>query len=101
MIQRYAKNPILTKKDIPYPVATVYYAGVVKYNGRYIMLFRSNVRNGRSIIGLAESDDGYHFKSRKEPFLIPNENGPFGFYEEYGVEDPRIISIDGEYLIHL
>ncbi|MGM0531031.1 MAG: glycoside hydrolase family 130 protein [Bacteroidota bacterium] len=99
IIQRYAKNPILTKRDIPYPVATVYNAGVVKCRGKYIMLFRSNIRNGRSIIGLAESNDGYYFQSRKEPFLMPNGNGPFGVYEEYGVEDPRITYINGDYLI--
>jgi len=58
IIKRYEKNPILTKHDVPYPVKTVYNAGVVKHNSKYIMLFRSHCRNGRSIIGLAESDDG-------------------------------------------
>lgn len=99
IIKRYSQNPILTKKDIPYPVSTVYNAAVVKYNGKYIMLFRSNIRNGRSIIGLAESDDGYQFISRNKPFLVPNSSGPFGVYEEYGVEDPRITFINDEYLI--
>ena len=99
VIKRYSENPILTKKDIPYPVATVYNAAVTKFNGKYLMLFRSNLLNGRSIIGLAESDDGYHFKPGKEPFLVPNTNGPFGVYEEYGVEDPRITKIDEDFYI--
>ena len=54
-VTRYEGNPILTTDDIPYPVETVHNAGVTKYDGRYIMLFRSHLDTGRSIIGLAES----------------------------------------------
>jgi predicted GH43/DUF377 family glycosyl hydrolase len=99
LIKRYSNNPILTKDDVPYPVATVHNAGVVKFNDRYIMIFRSHKLNGRSILGKAESDDGFNFKVDKEPFMVPAAEGIFKEYEEYGVEDPRIIFIDGEYLI--
>ncbi len=99
VIKRYEKNPILTKDDIPYPVATVHNAGVTKYKGRYIMIFRSHLTNGRSILGLARSDDGYHFKVDKTPFMTPAGSGVFREYEEYGVEDPRVTFIDGEYVI--
>lgn len=98
-VERYHKNPILTKDDVPYPVETVHNAGVAKYGGRYIMLFRSHRRNGRSIIGLAESDDGFDFTVRPEPFLVPATAGAFAEYEEFGVEDCRICEIDGEYLL--
>ena len=47
LVIRYDKNPILTKDDVPYPVATVHNAGVVKHNGSYIMLFRSHQYNFR------------------------------------------------------
>lgn len=99
IVQRYKKNPVLTKHDVPYPVETVHNAGVVKYNDTYIMLFRSHRRNGRSIIGCAESDNGFSFRVRKEPFLVPAQRGIFAGYEEYGVEDCRICPIDGEYLL--
>jgi predicted GH43/DUF377 family glycosyl hydrolase len=99
LIKRYPNNPILTKDDVPYPVATVHNAGVVKFNNRYIMIFRSHKLNGRSILGKAESIDGYNFKVDKEPFMIPAVEGIFKEYEEYGVEDPRIVFIDDEYLI--
>ena len=99
LIKRYQKNPILTKDDVPYPVATVHNAGVIKFGNRYMMLFRSHQFTGRSILGLAESDDGFQFRVRKEPFMIPAKEGIFSRYEEYGVEDPRIVLIDGEYLI--
>jgi len=99
VVKRFHGNPILTKNDVPYPVVTVHNAGVAKYNDRYLMLFRSHRRNGRSILGLAESDDGYHFEVRPEPFMVAARDGVFGEYEEYGVEDPRICAIDGRYLI--
>ena len=99
LIKRYEGNPILSKKDVPYPVETVHNAGVVKHKGQYIMLFRSHLRNGRSIIGLAESDDGFHFRVGPEPFMTPDTQEPFAAYEEFGVEDPRICPLDGEYII--
>lgn len=102
IIARYGKNPILTKKDVPYTVSTVHNAGVVKYNDEYIMLFRSHLNNGRSIIGLARSKDGFNFEVEPQPFLTPQApiNGSvFGEYEEYGVEDVRISKIDDDFLL--
>ena len=79
IVRRYSHNPILTKRDIPYPVETVHNAAVVKHQDQYIMLFRSHLRTGRSIIGLARSPDGFHFTadpaalsdSRAEMALLP------------------------------
>ncbi len=99
IVKRYEKNPVLTREDVPYPVATVHNAGVVKHRGRYIMLFRSHRRNGRSIIGRAESDDGFSFAVKPEPFLVPATEGLFAEYEEFGVEDLRICPVKGEYLL--
>lgn len=99
LVERYKNNPILEKDDVPYPVATVHNAGVVKFNNKYIMLFRSHKLNGRSILGLAESTDGFHFTVNKNPFMTPASKEPFKEYEEYGIEDPRIIFLDGEFLI--
>lgn len=99
LIKRYHGNPILTKSDIPYPVATVHNAGMIKYHNKYIMLFRSHKLNGRSIIGKAVSTDGFNFQVDPEPFLTSASEGVFKKYEAWGVEDPRIALIDDEYLI--
>ena len=99
IIKRYKNNPILTKDDVPYPVATVHNAAVVKYNNKYIMIFRSHLENGRSILGIAYSDNGFKFEVAKKPFMVPAKHGIFKEYEEYGIEDPRITFIDEEYLI--
>ncbi|OLS24730.1 MAG: Beta-1,4-mannooligosaccharide phosphorylase [Candidatus Heimdallarchaeota archaeon LC_3] len=98
-VQRYENNPILTKDDIPYSVETVHNAAVGKFNGKYIMLFRSHRANGRSIIGIAESEDGFSFTSRNKPFMIPSKESIFSEYEEYGVEDPRLTPLEGAYYI--
>lgn len=98
-VRRYSENPILTKTDIPYPVETVHNAAVVKHESQYIMLFRSHLRTGRSIIGLARSSDGFRFVADPKPFLVPDQEGEFADYEEFGVEDPRVTCIGGEYLI--
>lgn len=99
LVTRYSNNPILTKNDVPYEVATVHNAGVTKYGDEYIMLFRAHKLNGRSILGLARSRDGYHFTVEEKPFMVPATSGIFAEYEAFGIEDPRITCIDGEYLI--
>ena len=99
LVTRYEGNPILTKRDIPYAVETVHNAGATRFEGSYILLFRSHLHNGRSIIGIARSDDGYDFKVDAKPFMVPSTEGAFSKFEEYGVEDPRICLIDGAYYI--
>lgn len=99
IISRFKNNPILTKNYVPYPVETVHNAGVTKYCNKYIMLFRSHLRSGRSIIGIAESLDGYTFDVRPKPFIVPEKEGIFAEYEEYGVEDCRISKIDDTYFL--
>ncbi len=99
VVRRYSGNPILTKDAIPYPVETVHNAAVVKHGSEYVMLFRSHLRTGRSIIGLARSCDGFRFTADPEPFLRPSTEDPFADDEEFGVEDPRVTLIEGEFVI--
>src|SRR6202521_5595457 len=99
IVRRYSHNPILTKAEIPYPVETVHNAAVVKHGNEYIMLFRSHLRTGRSILGLARSHDGFRFTADPAPFLVPERDGPFAAYEEFGVEDPRVTLTDEGHII--
>jgi predicted GH43/DUF377 family glycosyl hydrolase len=77
----------------------VHNAAVVKHQDKYMMVFRAHKLNGRSILGIAESEDGFSFEVKNKPFMTPSDEGIFKEYEAYGVEDPRITFIDGEYLI--
>ena len=81
-------------------MATVHNAGIVKHNGRYIMLFRSHLLNGRSIIGRADSTDGFFIYGSPQT-LSDTFNGQhvFAEYEAFGVEDLRISPVENEYLL--
>jgi len=56
--------PVLTYRDIPYNAALIFNAGVTKFGGRYVMVFRNDYgsveehRLDGTNIGLAYSDDG-------------------------------------------
>ena len=44
VIKRYDGNPILSMKDIPYEATCIYNAGITKYQGKYVMVFRNDAR---------------------------------------------------------
>lgn len=95
LVTRSASNPILTPDDVPYPVATVHNAAAARLDdGRTVLVFRSHLATGRSILGYAESADGMRFVVRPEPFLTPASDEPFATYERFGVEDPRLTRLD-------
>lgn len=93
-------KPVLTYKDVPYRAALTFNAGVLKLNGKYIMLFRNDVGDyeheildGVTNIGLAYSDDGINWKVEPEPCFAIRDD------EIMRVYDPRVTYIDGEYCI--
>jgi len=79
-VLRYPSNPILTCHDVNKVwgndnhlyTHTVHNAGIAVVGGQTIMLFRSHIADGRSVIGKAVSDnglDGWNIDPR--PFLMP------------------------------
>lgn len=99
VITRYqGGEPVLSKKDIPYEADCIFNAGVIKYQGRYVMVFRNDYRFdgirkfGRCVLGLAFSEDGIHWEVQEKPFLtVEDMNDP----EITRVYDPRLTVIDG------
>jgi len=113
---RWAGNPILTPYDVnkhwiaPHlQVITTHNAGIAKYDEEYIMLFRSHLRNGISVLGLARSSDGTEWKLDRQPSFTPCSKDDIvgeGIDintiiedESGGVEDPRITQIGDTYYI--
>jgi len=114
---RFRANPILNSHEVnavwqePHlKVVTVHNAGVTQYKDQTIMLFRSHLRNGVSVIGKAISNNGLtDWEIDKKPFLKPCDNNDnFGNNvnikeiienEGGGVEDARITNINGTYYI--
>lgn len=97
ILKRYENNPILTAADIPYPANLVFNAGVAKFQGRYVMIFRNDYgyeagQFGGTNLGIAFSSDGIHWDVEKKPFFTMD-----GFHDKdvTRIYDPRITVIDG------
>ncbi|WP_438480819.1 glycoside hydrolase family 130 protein [Oleiharenicola lentus] len=114
LLQRHAANPILQHTDCPFPATTVFNAGVAKYQGRYVMLFRNDhgrwgdARFDGTNLGLATSVDGLKWTVASKPVLdeeraragmahlYPGRFGP-GFIKR--IYDPRITVMEGHALL--
>lgn len=111
-VLRYAGNPILTSVDVNHAwqdprlrVVTVHNAGAAVVDGESALLFRSHLRSGMSILGVARSRDGVRdWRVDPRPALIPaTPNDLFGTgvdvdlvveMESGGVEDARLNRVD-------
>ena len=96
VIRRHPKNPLVTKADVPYAAELVFNAGIAKYQGRYVMVFRNDFDRGpdsphprQTNMGLAFSDDGIDWTVAPEPCWEWRDD------EVRRVYDPRITVIDG------
>ncbi len=116
-LQRFAGNPILNAVEVnkvwtdpKLQVITVHNAGITEYQSNVVMLFRSHVRDGMSILGIARSKNGLdNWSIDKKPAMIPcTESDEFAdgvdkdeliINEQGGVEDPRISKIGDVYYI--
>jgi predicted GH43/DUF377 family glycosyl hydrolase len=93
--QRASQEPILSPRGDGFESAGVFNPSVMMSDGRYVMLYRAQDRDGVSRLGYASSTDGVHFTRRAEPVLSPEAD-----YEKGGgVEDPRLVEIDGVYYL--
>ncbi len=96
-------EPVLTRADIPYPATLIFNAGVCKYQGRYVMIFRNDVGRWNdpkfdyTNLGLAFSKDGIHWEVHPKPIWDGNEprilDATDGDVRR--VYDPRLHVIDG------
>jgi len=95
VIRRHSANPVLAAGQVPYASDLVFNAGVCKYEGRYVMLFRNDYgyREGRGFegtnLGLADSDDGVAWTVRPQPVWQVRDE------EMRRVYDPRLTVLDG------
>lgn len=96
MIQRYPKNPILSSKNIPFESNLVFNAGVTKYQGKYVMLFRNDYgySGGNNFkgtnIGIAYSNDGLTWDVQSKPWFDLKDDEITRAY------DPRLTVINGK-----
>jgi predicted GH43/DUF377 family glycosyl hydrolase len=90
LFTRYAGNPILSRRDWPYPVNSVFNAGATRLtDGDTLLLCRVEDRRGLSHLCAARSANGIDgWRIDTHPTLMPE---PKIYPEEiWGIEDPRI-----------
>ena len=96
--------PIMTAADLPYPCSLVFNAGVIKYRGEYVMVFRDDYgpdqagyeagkRFAGTSVGVARSKngiDGWVF----DPVPLTDSGDPDKDPELKRFYDPRLIQIE-------
>ena len=96
-LRRYYKNPILVpNKDNWWEKEAVFNPAILYDGCKVHMLYRAIGEHENSIsrIGYASSADGFNFERQKQIAISPVED-----YEQYGIEDPRIIRIGDQIFI--
>jgi beta-1,4-mannooligosaccharide/beta-1,4-mannosyl-N-acetylglucosamine phosphorylase len=95
-IRRWAGNPVLQASDVPYEALLVFNAGVTRFQGRYVMVFRNDYGQTpdsphplHTNLGLAFSDDGLYWEVQPKPCFDLRDNEIRRGY------DPRLTVIDG------
>ncbi|MCH7813614.1 MAG: glycosidase [Planctomycetes bacterium] len=91
LLQRHPLNPILTARDWPYFINTVFNTGATRLpSGETLLLCRVEDCSGRSHLCAARSADGVKdWKIDREPSLSwDSERRP---EELWGLEDPRVV----------
>src|SRR6266851_6580563 len=88
-------NPIMAPKGNGFESAGVFNPAVVIKDGKFVMLYRAQDKDGTSRLGYAQSTDGIHFVRRSEPVLAPETD----YERDGGVEDPRLVKIGSTYYL--
>jgi predicted GH43/DUF377 family glycosyl hydrolase len=91
--RRLSNTPILSPRGTGWESAGTFNPTAIRRNGKIVLLYRAQDAAGTSRLGYAESSDGIHFVSRPEPVF----SGETEYEKDGGVEDPRLIDIDGVY----
>jgi beta-1,4-mannooligosaccharide/beta-1,4-mannosyl-N-acetylglucosamine phosphorylase len=98
IIQHHPLNPIFTSENVPYSSVIAYNTGVVKYQGQYVIVFRTdynwNEEEQKAIgfqIGVAYSEDGVsNWRVHPRP-ILEFEGGE----DVRGSMDPRLTVLEG------
>jgi predicted GH43/DUF377 family glycosyl hydrolase len=102
VIRRHHENPILTpRREHPWEALATFHPSVIKTDTGFMMYYRAVAKPdalqsqtaGTSTIGIAFSEDGSHFHSRRQ-VITPKEP-----WEMYGCEDPRATLFEGKWYV--
>ena len=101
-LTKYHRNPILTPRTENFWEAnSVFNPAAVYEDNKFFLVYRAQSPDNTSTLGLAESDDGFHFTRYHEPIYVPRKD--FEQKKEAGrlsgCEDPRITRLGDEFFM--
>jgi beta-1,2-mannobiose phosphorylase / 1,2-beta-oligomannan phosphorylase len=92
-LKRHAANPVLLPDPAsPWECYNVFNPGVLYHAGVFHMFYRAQGLDWISRLGYAVSEDGVHWNRLREPVLRPVDGS-----DSRGVEDPRVVEIEGTF----
>ena len=90
-LTRSKKNPILTPTNRDWENKLVFNPGVIQLGGKTHLLYRAHGDDGIARLGYARLKNIDEVEERlTNPVFFPEE-----WFESEGVEDPRLVAIDG------
>jgi predicted GH43/DUF377 family glycosyl hydrolase len=93
--KRASETPILSPQGNGWESSGTFNPAVVMHDGKLVMLYRAQDKQGISRLGYADSSDGIHFTRHPEPVFSPEAD-----YEKGGgVEDPRLVQFGDTYYL--
>jgi predicted GH43/DUF377 family glycosyl hydrolase len=92
---RLSDSPVISPLADGWQSAGTFNPAVVMHEGKFVMLYRAQDKQGTSRLGYSESKNGIEFTSRAEPVLTPETD----YEKDGGVEDPRLVQFEGTYYL--
>jgi predicted GH43/DUF377 family glycosyl hydrolase len=92
---RLSDTPVISPPGESWEAAGTFNPAVAMRQGKIVMLYRAQDKQGTSRLGYAESSDGIHFTGRNDPVLAPTEE----YEKDGGVEDPRLVQFGNTYYL--
>jgi len=92
---RVSEKPVLGPHGEGFEAAGIFNPAVIKHDGKFVMLYRAQDRNGTSRLGYATSLDGVQFEKAAQPVLAPETE----YEKDGGVEDPRLVRLGPSYYL--
>jgi predicted GH43/DUF377 family glycosyl hydrolase len=92
---RVLDTPAIAPRGNSWEASGTFNPAVAMRDGKVVMIYRAQDKQGTSRLGFAESSDGIHFTRRDEPVLSPSEE----YEKDGGVEDPRLVQFGDAYYL--
>lgn len=97
-VHRYAGNPVVSIKDLPFPAECCFNSGAVRVGDEIVMALNAWDAQWIPRFRIARSRDGFHFDVETFDFASPPDEYPYKGRKE-GIFDTRITELEGAYYI--